>query len=76
MIATGIEEGVPTRREGQGPANWQEVHARLPGDRGGRSRGRATRVQLEEAAELLSQLADEILILLENQVKDDKFERQ
>jgi replication initiation protein RepC len=27
MIATGIEEGVPTRRGGQGPADWQEVHA-------------------------------------------------
>ena len=26
MIATGIEEGVPTRREGQGPGSWQEVH--------------------------------------------------
>ena len=27
MIATGIEEGVPTRRGGRGPADWQEVHA-------------------------------------------------
>ena len=27
MIATGIEEGVPTRRVGQGPASWQELHA-------------------------------------------------
>ena len=26
LIATGIEEGVPTRREGQGPASWQDVH--------------------------------------------------
>ena len=26
MIATGIEEGVPTRQGGQGPADWQEVH--------------------------------------------------
>ena len=26
MIATGME-GVPTRRGGQGPADWQEVHA-------------------------------------------------
>ena len=27
MIATGIEEGVPTSRVGQGPASWQELHA-------------------------------------------------
>ena len=27
MIATGIEECVPTRRGGHGPADWQEVHA-------------------------------------------------
>ena len=27
MIATGIEEGVPTGRVGQGPASWQELHA-------------------------------------------------
>jgi hypothetical protein len=27
MIATGIEEGVPTRRGGQGPADWAELHA-------------------------------------------------
>jgi replication initiation protein RepC len=26
MIATGIEEGVPTRRAGQGPSDWPEVH--------------------------------------------------
>ena len=26
MIATGIEEGVPTRRAGQGPSDWAEIH--------------------------------------------------
>ena len=26
MIATGIEEGVPTRRAGQGPSDWSEIH--------------------------------------------------
>ena len=25
MIATGIEEGVPTRRRGQGPADWMRT---------------------------------------------------
>src|ERR1700683_3646617 len=29
MIATGIEEKVPTERAGQGPASWQEVHVVL-----------------------------------------------
>src|SRR3984957_1635275 len=27
MIATGIEEGVPTQRAGQGPADWAAIHA-------------------------------------------------
>ena len=27
MIATGVEEGVPTRRAGQGPSDWAEIHA-------------------------------------------------
>ena len=31
MIATGIEEDVPTRRAGQGPASWQEVHTAFRG---------------------------------------------
>ena len=26
MIATGVEEGVPTRRAGQGPSDWAEIH--------------------------------------------------
>ena len=68
MIATGIEEGVPTRREGQGPASWQDVHAAFRAVVEGLPRA-ATRPQLEEAAEALSQLADDIRILLETQVK-------
>src|SRR6202046_5287479 len=31
MIATGIEEEVPTRRAGQGPASWQEDHVAFRG---------------------------------------------
>lgn len=68
MIATGIEEGVPTRREGHGPADWQEVHQafrsiveRIPRT--------ATRQELEEIADELSQLADDVLNLLETHVK-------
>jgi replication initiation protein RepC len=68
MIATGIEEGVPTCKAGQGPADWAEVHGlyrsileRLP-----RS---AAREELEPIAEDLTLLADEILRALENHVK-------
>jgi replication initiation protein RepC len=68
MIATGIEEGVPTRRGGQGPADWQEVHAafRAIVDQIPRT---ATQQQLEPIAEELSQLADDVLNLLETHIK-------
>ena len=68
MIATGIEEGVPTRRGGQGPADWQEVHAAFRSivDQIPRT---ATRQELEPIAEELSQLADDVLNLLETHVK-------
>ena len=68
MIATGIEEGVPTERAGQGPASWQEVHAIFRGLVEGISRT-AGLEELEAAAEALSSLADDILNLLETQVK-------
>lgn len=68
MIATGIEEGVPTRRGGQGPVDWAEVHAGFRSIVEGIPRT-ATRAQLEAAAEELSQLADDVLNLLETHVK-------
>jgi replication initiation protein RepC len=68
MIATGIEEGVPTKRAGQGPASWQEVHVIFRGLVGGISRT-AGLGELEAAADALSSLADDILNLLEVQVK-------
>ena len=68
MIATGIDEGVPTRRAGQGPANWQEVHLVFRTLVEGLTRT-ATREDLDETAEAMSALADDILNLLENQVK-------
>jgi replication initiation protein RepC len=72
MIATGIEEGVPTRRGGQGPADWQEVHAafRAMVDQIPRT---ATRQELEPIAEELSQLADDVLNLLETHVKSENL---
>ena len=72
MIAAGIEEGVPTRRGGQGPANWQEVHVGFRALVEGISRT-ATREELEAAAEALSSLADDTLNLLESQVKTIKM---
>ena len=68
MIATGIEEGVPTGGAGQGPASWQEVHTTFRGLVEGVSRT-ATREELEAAADALSVFADDILNLLETQVK-------
>jgi replication initiation protein RepC len=68
MIATGMEEGVPTRPGGQGPTDWSEVHllflgilARVPRT--------ATLAQLEPIAQELTLLADEILNLLETHTK-------
>src|SRR5271169_4971940 len=69
MIATGIEEGVPTRRVGQGPASWEEVHAVFRGLVEGVSRT-ASRDELEFAADALSGLADDVLNLLETQAKE------
>lgn len=68
MIATAIEEGVPTRRGGQGPADWQEVHGAFRSivDQIPRT---ATRQELEPIAEELSQLADDVLNLLETHIK-------
>ena len=70
MIATGIEEGVPTRRGGQGPADWMELHAlyRSILDRIPRT---APRQVLEPIAEELSLLADEVLELLESHIKSE-----
>jgi replication initiation protein RepC len=72
MIATGMEEGVLTRRGGQGPADWVEIHAmfRAIVDRIPRT---ATRQALEPIAEELSLLADEILNLLEDHIKQSNL---
>jgi replication initiation protein RepC len=68
MIATGIEEGVATRRAGQGPSDWSEIHALYRGLLGRIPRA-AAREELEPIAADLTLLADEILILLESHVK-------
>ncbi len=68
MIATGVEEGVPTRRAGQGHSDWTEIHGvyRSILDRIPRT---AAREELEPIANNLTLLAAEILILLESHVK-------
>ena len=71
MIATGVEEGVPTRRGGQGPADWTELHALYRGIVG-RIPRTATLAELEPIADELSLLAEEILSLLETHVKTSK----
>lgn len=70
MIATGLEEGVPTRRDGYGPADWQEVHSgfRAIVDTIPRT---ASRAELEPIAETLSQFADDIFSLLINHIKTE-----
>jgi replication initiation protein RepC len=72
MIATGIEESVPTRQAGQGLANWDEVHTLYRGivERIPRT---AMRAELEPIAEELSMLADEVLTLLETHIKSENL---
>jgi replication initiation protein RepC len=69
MIATGVEEGVPTRTAGQGPASWEELHAVFRRMVEGVSRT-AGREELESTADALSVLADDVLNLLETQAKE------
>jgi len=68
MIATGLEEGVPTQRNGQGPADWMELHEIYRGIAGRIPRSASFAV-LDGIATELSLLADEILNLLETHVK-------
>ena len=72
MIVTGIEEGVPTRRAGQGPADWSAVHelfrgvvARIPRT--------ATREELEPVADELAMLSVEVLSLLETHINSQNI---
>ena len=69
MIATGIDENVPTRsRTGQGPADWSEAHALFRGILARLPRN-PTLPQIETVAEELTLLADEVLSLLETHTK-------
>ena len=70
MIAAGLEEGVPTRREGRGPADWSEVHAHFRSIVDAIPRN-ASLAALEGVAEDLSTLADDVFMLLEIHGKDE-----
>lgn len=72
MIAAGLEEGVPTRRAGQGPADWVEIHGLFRGIMARIPRS-ASLQELEPIAEELTLLADEILMLLEAHAKTEKM---
>jgi len=72
MIATGIEENVPTQRHGHGPADWTQLHE-IYRRIAGRIPRTATRGVLEPIAEELSLLASEILSLLEDHVKSQNL---
>ena len=65
MIATGIEEGVPTRGSGEGPATWADIHALFRGIVGRLPRT-ASQAELAPLADELSLLADEVLNILES----------
>lgn len=68
MIATGIEEEVPTSSAGQGPATWADIHALFRGIIGRLPRT-ATQAELAPFADELSLLADEVLNILESHTK-------
>ena len=55
MIVTGVEEGVPTRRAGQGPLDWTEIH--------GLYRSILDRIPRTAAREELEPIADDLTLL-------------
>ena len=72
MIVTGMEEGVPTRRTGEGPADWTSIHdmframvARIPRT--------ATREELEPVADDLALLSTEVFNLLETHINSQNI---
>jgi replication initiation protein RepC len=69
MIATGIEEGVPTRQGRAGAGRLAGSPRHLPGDARPDSEDRHASKQLEPIADELSQLADDVLNLLEAHIK-------
>jgi replication initiation protein RepC len=73
IIATGLEEGVPIPTTGQGPANWETVHAiyRAIASRIPRAGGLE---EIEPIADELTELAERLLNILETHVKTLKMD--
>ena len=72
MIATGIEEGVPTQGSGEGPATWADIHALFRGIVG-RVPRTASQAELAPLADELSMLADEVLNILESHTESQNI---
>ena len=76
MIATGVEQRVPTRQPGRpGPADWSELH-QLYQDIVTRIPRRASRAVLEPIAEDLSLLADENSYAVGKSHQNSEYGRQ
>jgi len=61
IIATGLEESVPLRIEGQGPSTWEGVHSDY--------RAIVSRIPRNATIENLEPIADELAVLSEQLVK-------
>lgn len=72
MIATGIEENIPTRRNGHGPADWMELNELYRGIAGRIPRTASCQILVAIGTEL-ALLADEILNLLEEHIKSQNM---
>ena len=72
MIATGLEEAIPLPTTGQGPSTWEEIHAayRAVVSRISTNSGLA---ELEQIADELGALADDLLKVLESHVKQSNM---
>ncbi len=68
MIATGVEEAIPLPATGQGASTWENVHASY---RAAVSRisANASLAELEQIADGLGAIADDLLKVLESHVK-------
>lgn len=72
MIAMGIQESIPTQRQGVGPASWADIQGELL-TLLGRLPRKGSAIVLEPLAQQLSMLADEVHSLLEMHVKNQNM---
>src|SRR5271157_5275934 len=72
MIATGLDEAIPLPSIGQGPSTWENVHASFRAV-ASRILANAGIAELEQIADDLGALADDLLKALENHVKQSNM---